>query len=111
MRDLGFLVITKNFYVQMQRRSVGIPGTKCGFIPMILWNGFESGMGVSMIDLIVGSFGICTASVWSLCLVGINKDAGCAEVLNVVLCCTGVNDLCCAVKLAHWEFLVVWVWT
>ena len=71
MWDLGILLITKNFYVQMQRRSVGIPGTKCGFIPVILWNGFESGMGVSMIGFIIRGFGICTGNVWSLCLVGI----------------------------------------
>ena len=91
---------------------MGIPDTKSGFIPMICWNGFESGMGVCMTGFIImRSFRICTGSVRSLCLVlidsapepiGQQKDAGCAEVLNVVLHCTGVNDdLCCAVKLAH----------
>ena len=123
MWDLGFLVITMNFYAQIQQRSVVILGTKSGFIPMILWNGFESRMGVCMIGfIIIRSFSIYAGNAWSLCLIGINRfctrtyrikmDAGCTEVLNVVLCCTGVNDdLCCAVKLAHWAFLVVWVWT
>ena len=61
--------------------------------------------------------GVCGLCAWLVLRdsapepIGQKKDAGCAEVLNVVLHCTGVkDDLCCAVKLAHWEFLVVWVW-
>ena len=43
--------------------------------------------------------------------IGQKTDDVCAEVLNVVLCHTGVrDDLGCADSTLCWEFLVVLVW-